>query len=167
MSSRDLRRSRLTDQEPEIDAEVGDLAGDFQAAQTFRQETINYIRYCLKLSEDDAPRPVPPNQIIAFFKVIGDVACETYDLGKTRRFIPIQESKNSADMSRPSEITLQGIRVLHGDFRGGTASSAQPRAPINRGIHENEDGHKCSQCDNLLQRVGPHVRWGRKGKQAG
>lgn len=63
---------------------MGDLAGDFQAAQTFRQETINYIKYCLKLSEDDAIEPAPPNQIIAFFKVIGDAACEVYDLSKTR-----------------------------------------------------------------------------------
>lgn len=91
VSSHHLPLSRLANQQPEIDAEVGDLAGDFEAAQTFRQETINYIRHCLRLSEDNAPRPVPPNQIIAFFKVIGDAACETYDLGKTRRFIPIQE----------------------------------------------------------------------------
>lgn len=65
---------------------MGDLAGDFQAAQTFRQETIDYIKYCLKLSEDNATlaEPAPPTQIIAFFKVIGDAACEVYDLSKTR-----------------------------------------------------------------------------------
>lgn len=67
----------------EIDAEAGNLAGDFQAAQTFRQETINYIRCCLKLSEHDRSIPVPPNHIIAFFKVIGDAVCEVYDLSKT------------------------------------------------------------------------------------
>lgn len=59
------------------------MASDFQAAQTFRQETINYIRYCLKLSEDDTTRRVPPNQIIASFKVIGDAAYEAYDRSKT------------------------------------------------------------------------------------
>lgn len=62
---------------------MADLADDFQAAQIFRQETIKYIRYCLKFPGDDGPIPVPPNQIIAFFKVIGDAACEAYDLSKT------------------------------------------------------------------------------------
>lgn len=80
---------RFAKSDLEIDAEVGDLSSDFQAAQTFRRETINYIRYCLKLSEDDTTKAVPPNQIIGFFKVIGDAACETYDLSKTCRFISL------------------------------------------------------------------------------
>lgn len=67
---------------------MAELAGDFQAAQTFRKETINYIRYCLKLSEDDSTEPAPPNQIIAFFKVIGDAACEVYDQSKTSFDVP-------------------------------------------------------------------------------
>lgn len=89
MSSYCPLRYGFAKSELEIDAEVGDLSSDFQAAQTFRQETINYIRYCLKLSEDDTTKPVPPNQIIAFFKVIGDAACETYDLSKTCRPISL------------------------------------------------------------------------------
>ncbi|KAG6353738.1 hypothetical protein INS49_005447 [Diaporthe citri] len=46
--------------------------------QSARPDTTNYVRYCLKLSEDDATKPEPPNQIIAFFKVIGDATCEAY-----------------------------------------------------------------------------------------
>lgn len=74
--------------ELEIDSELGDLALDFQAAQAFRQQTLNYARYCLKLSEDEV---VPPNQIVAFFKVIGDVACEAYDLSRTPIFVSIHD----------------------------------------------------------------------------
>ncbi|KAI8293167.1 hypothetical protein K4K59_005890 [Colletotrichum sp. SAR11_240] len=61
------------------DAEVGDLANDFQAAQTFRKETIEYVRRCLGLDEVDCVTREPPeSKIIAFFKVIGDASCQAY-----------------------------------------------------------------------------------------
>lgn len=82
------QESHLANLELEIDSELGDLALDFHAAQAFRQQTLNYARYCLKLSEDEV---VPPNQIVAFFKVIGDVACEAYDLSRTPIFITIHD----------------------------------------------------------------------------
>ncbi|KAK2595981.1 hypothetical protein N8I77_013493 [Diaporthe amygdali] len=84
-----------------IDAEVGDLAGDFEAAQTFRHETIKYIRYCLKLSEDEVKSPVPPNEIIAFFKVIGDAACEVYD--RNHREILLSEFQFFMDTSEAEQ----------------------------------------------------------------
>ncbi|KAF5528452.1 Presilphiperfolan-8-beta-ol synthase [Colletotrichum aenigma] len=44
----------------EVDAEVGYLSSDFQAAQTFRRETIEYIRHCLGLDEVGCITPEPP-----------------------------------------------------------------------------------------------------------
>jgi hypothetical protein len=64
----------------EIDAEVGRLAGDLKAAGKFRDDTLRYMTFCLGLSE--TPCPVPDNRIIAFFKVIGDAAQESYTLGE-------------------------------------------------------------------------------------
>lgn len=58
---------------------MGDLAGEFQTAQTFCRETINYIRYCLKLSEADGTEPAPSSQVIDSFKVIGDAAGQSPD----------------------------------------------------------------------------------------
>ncbi|KAH0436035.1 terpene synthase metal-binding domain protein [Colletotrichum camelliae] len=64
------------------DAEVGDLASDFQAAQIFRRETVEYVRHCLRLDEVEyVTREPPESKIIAFFKVIGDAACEAYGIG--------------------------------------------------------------------------------------
>ncbi|KAF2733669.1 terpenoid synthase [Polyplosphaeria fusca] len=60
----------------EIDAEVGRLAGDLKAAQKFRDDTLRYMTFCLDLSEKTCP--TPENRIIAFFKVIGDAAVESY-----------------------------------------------------------------------------------------
>ncbi|ORX95690.1 isoprenoid synthase domain-containing protein, partial [Clohesyomyces aquaticus] len=60
----------------EIDAEVGRLSNDLHAAQRFRADTLQYMQYCLGLSREYCP--VPENRIIAFFKVLGDAALETY-----------------------------------------------------------------------------------------
>ncbi|KAF2467746.1 terpenoid synthase [Lindgomyces ingoldianus] len=62
----------------EIDAEVGRLSSDLKAAQNFRNDTIRYMQFCLGLGDDDCP--APENPIIAFFKVIGDAALESYTL---------------------------------------------------------------------------------------
>ena len=64
----------------EIDAEVGRLAGDLKAAQHFRNDTLRYMKFCLGLGDDTCP--TPDNRIIAFFKVIGDAALESYTLGE-------------------------------------------------------------------------------------
>lgn len=64
----------------EIDAEVGTLSGDFQAAQKYRDETIRYIKWCLGLSTEKVE--VPENKIIAFFKIIGDAVCDSFSVGK-------------------------------------------------------------------------------------
>ncbi|KAF2180110.1 terpenoid synthase [Zopfia rhizophila CBS 207.26] len=63
----------------EIDAEVGRLAGDLKASQNFRNETIRYVKFCLGLSPAQSVR-TPDNRIIAFFKVIGDAALESYTI---------------------------------------------------------------------------------------
>ena len=64
----------------EIDAEVGALSGDFQAAQDYRNETIRYIKWCLGLSTEQVA--VPENKIIAFFKIIGDAVRDSFSAGK-------------------------------------------------------------------------------------
>lgn len=74
---------------PEIDAEVGRLSNDLEAAQNFRADTLRYMQHCLGLSREDCP--TPENQIIAFFKVIGDAVLEFYTFGthKSRNTRPI------------------------------------------------------------------------------
>ncbi|KAF4876890.1 Presilphiperfolan-8-beta-ol synthase [Colletotrichum siamense] len=73
----------------EVDAEVGDLSSDFQAAQTFRRETIEYVRHCLGLDEVGCVTREPPeSKIIAFFKVIGDASCQAYGVEQKRRLSP-------------------------------------------------------------------------------
>ncbi|KAF4831147.1 Pristinol synthase [Colletotrichum tropicale] len=73
----------------EVDAEVGDLSSDFQAAQTFRRDTIEYVRYCLGLDEVGCVTREPPkSKIIAFFKVIGDASCQAYGAEQKRRLSP-------------------------------------------------------------------------------
>ncbi|TQN63795.1 (+)-eremophilene synthase [Colletotrichum shisoi] len=64
----------------EIDTETGRLAGDMEAAKLYRQETIEYVHRCLGLSGDARQHSTPANEIIAFFKIIGDAVCEAYDL---------------------------------------------------------------------------------------
>ncbi|KAJ2983082.1 hypothetical protein NQ176_g946 [Zarea fungicola] len=72
----------------EIDAEGGHLAGDFQAAQDFRQTTINFVEHCLGLTNSYCP--TPSNQILQFFKRIGDAVCHSYDEGKALLFSEIK-----------------------------------------------------------------------------
>lgn len=67
----------------ETDAEVGPLAENFEAAQTFRETTIAYVKHCLKLSNGTEGVLNPLTKIVASFKAIGDAACEAYDLGKS------------------------------------------------------------------------------------
>ncbi|KAF4469776.1 terpenoid synthase [Fusarium albosuccineum] len=64
----------------EIDAEVASLSQDFEAAQAFRRETIAWVRYCLKVSDETDNVPEPANPIIAFFKILADAAIGVYDL---------------------------------------------------------------------------------------
>ncbi|KAH6654009.1 isoprenoid synthase domain-containing protein [Truncatella angustata] len=71
---RSLRSNRR-----EIDAEVGTMARDLKGAQEFRDETTEFMRQYLGLCEPKVK--TPRSRIIAFFKVIGDAACETYSLG--------------------------------------------------------------------------------------
>ncbi|KAG7038968.1 alcohol dehydrogenase [Colletotrichum scovillei] len=64
----------------QIDEKGGHLYDNLEAAHVFRRETLEYVRYCLRLSSDnEASHEVPTNYIIAFFKVIGDAVCEAYD----------------------------------------------------------------------------------------
>lgn len=63
----------------EFDNVFGNLGNNFQAAQEFRTETINYLEQCLAVSNIQVPTPT--KTIISCFKVIGDAVCETYDKG--------------------------------------------------------------------------------------
>ncbi|QSZ31558.1 hypothetical protein DSL72_001125 [Monilinia vaccinii-corymbosi] len=61
----------------ELDWENAPLANDFSRGQTFRSETIAYLRHYLslgKLGSSDEPS----NNIITSFKVIGDAICKEY-----------------------------------------------------------------------------------------
>ncbi|KAJ3545113.1 hypothetical protein NM208_g2677 [Fusarium decemcellulare] len=64
----------------EIDAEIASLSQDFEAAQAFRRETIAWVKYCLKVSDETDNVPQPTNPIIAFFKTLADAAISVYDL---------------------------------------------------------------------------------------
>ncbi|KAI3550444.1 hypothetical protein CABS01_13506 [Colletotrichum abscissum] len=63
----------------QIDEKGGHLYDNLQAAHVFRRETLEYVRHCLRLSDNEASHEVRTNYIIAFFKVIGDAVCEAYD----------------------------------------------------------------------------------------
>lgn len=69
----------------DIDAEVGELSYSLEEVQHLRQDTIQYVEYCLGLAACHAP--IPLNYILRFFKTIGDAICENYDRGAQTSFM--------------------------------------------------------------------------------
>lgn len=68
----------------EIDSSLGSMGDDLESAQTYRFETIQFIKESLGL----APRsPTPPaNKIIRNFEVVGQALREAYTPAQRRRF---------------------------------------------------------------------------------
>jgi hypothetical protein len=109
-SLRNFRPNILTP--TEIDAEVGRLAGDLKAAGKFRDDTLRFMRYSLGLSQSTCP--TPDNRIIAFFRVIGDAARESYTLGR-----PIYAMFDviSTHSDRTTRAPAEGTGVFYGNLR--------------------------------------------------
>ena len=57
-------------EELEIDSDVGDLAEDFDQAQQFRAETLDFVRLTLGLVDSERV-PEVTNQVIQSFDMIG------------------------------------------------------------------------------------------------
>ncbi|KAL1850514.1 hypothetical protein Plec18170_006799 [Paecilomyces lecythidis] len=55
----------------EIDNATGFMWEDWDSAQKFRLDTLEYVQYCLGLSDTDQKDPEPKNSIIRAFNVIG------------------------------------------------------------------------------------------------
>ncbi|KAL1884755.1 hypothetical protein Plec18167_002347 [Paecilomyces lecythidis] len=55
----------------EIDNATGFMWEDWDSAQKFRLDTLEYVQYCLGLSDTDQKVPEPKNSIIRAFNVIG------------------------------------------------------------------------------------------------
>lgn len=68
----------------EIDLSDGTLWNEFGQAQTYREQTIAYVRYSLGI---DSKRPVVQNEIILNFEPIGVALCENYTLEKRHLFL--------------------------------------------------------------------------------
>ena len=56
---------------PEIDNATGSMWEDWESAQRFRQDTIQYVEYSLGLAHAGQKPPEPENPIIQAFEVIG------------------------------------------------------------------------------------------------
>lgn len=63
----------------EIDLSNGAMWDRFDAAQSYREQTIAYVRYSLGI---DAMQPVVNNQVILNFEVIGTALRASYSLGE-------------------------------------------------------------------------------------
>ena len=74
----------------EIDEATGSLNMDFEAAQVFRQETIDFIEYTLDLGTQEVP-PIPPNAIINSFRPVSDALCVAYTVGEIASCVRIPE----------------------------------------------------------------------------
>ena len=65
----------------DIEEKGGSVYDNFQAAQIRRDETLQYITYCLgfKVPESYAK---PTSTLVLDFKYIGDSLCKAYTVGK-------------------------------------------------------------------------------------
>lgn len=70
----------------ELDSEIGPLANDFSGGQTFRTDTIAYLKHCLSLGDIDSSGE-PTNSIIRSFKIIGDAICKEYTEGMSLQVV--------------------------------------------------------------------------------
>ncbi|KAF1985432.1 hypothetical protein K402DRAFT_405232 [Aulographum hederae CBS 113979] len=73
---------------PETDSEVGRLASDVEAANVYRENTLNYISDTLGLSNHGT---VPADTIIAHFKTVADVLVRDASEEKRKRLLEEME----------------------------------------------------------------------------
>lgn len=66
----------------EIDEPTGSCADDFEAAQAYRLETMEFVEHCLGLRTSNMP-PVASNPIIESFRVIGERFYVAYNPGES------------------------------------------------------------------------------------
>ena len=66
----------------EIDLSDGAMWDQFGAAQSYREQTMAYVRYSLGI---DAVQPAVTNRIILNFEVIGAALRASYSLGMSER----------------------------------------------------------------------------------
>ena len=65
----------------EIDEPTGSCAQDFEGAQRLREETLQFVAWCLGLEKKE--RGIEPsNRIIESFRPIGQALSESYNLGQ-------------------------------------------------------------------------------------
>lgn len=63
-------------------AEFSPLVSDLQAAQKFREETVEYIRKCLYNSEVAPDADRPSSKIIEFLRVSGPAVAKSSTIGE-------------------------------------------------------------------------------------
>jgi len=66
----------------EIDEPTGAYSDEFEAAQAFREETVQFVRHNLGLrAEAQGRRPVTSNAIVEAFAFVGDQLRGAYSVG--------------------------------------------------------------------------------------
>ena len=81
----------MFDKKVETDAaEYSSLITDVEAASHFREETRNYVRYCLVGEESPDEYEKPASSIITAFEPIGTAIRKEYSAGKDVARSPLQ-----------------------------------------------------------------------------
>ncbi|TAQ83097.1 hypothetical protein B7494_g8579 [Chlorociboria aeruginascens] len=106
----------------EIDEPTGSVADDFQGAERYREETEQFVKFCLQLSDKGTPGQGHP--IVQSFRDIGDALCGAYDAAQRERFFA-EISMFMRMSKREQDIRLQGkLPSLdqYWEFRMGTSA---------------------------------------------
>ncbi|KAF1817442.1 terpenoid synthase [Eremomyces bilateralis CBS 781.70] len=69
----------------EIDEPGGSCTDDFDAAQAYRKNTIEWVSYCLGLWKGESA-PVPQNRIIESFQEVGEAFRDVYSVAQRQRY---------------------------------------------------------------------------------
>lgn len=65
-----------------IDTNEEDLAHDFEKACLHREQSLAYVRCCMKLCPAGETEPVCPDPVGQIFKDFADMYCEEFDEGR-------------------------------------------------------------------------------------
>ncbi|QKX52974.1 uncharacterized protein TRUGW13939_00045 [Talaromyces rugulosus] len=94
----------------EIDNATGSMWEDWESAQKFRLDTIQYVEYCLGLAPEDQKDPEPRSSIIRGFEVIGVTIRDSCSL--TQRKMVFDEMKEFMKQSEQEQhIRLNNDRL--------------------------------------------------------
>ncbi|KAK1726378.1 uncharacterized protein BDZ83DRAFT_650548 [Colletotrichum acutatum] len=101
------------------DCKGGHLYDNLRAAEVFRRETLEYVRQCLRLSDDEAFNEIPTNHIITFLKMIGDAVCEAYDhdhrailFDEIKFFVETSETEQQRRLSPELPSTAKAQQII-------------------------------------------------------